>query len=161
MEEIVLALICQEYDIEESFLLSNRKFDVILNALATMTFMLVTDYDKTVIQVHDFYVKKGMNRSRSALYHHIKICKRRDMASEAFREIRASIINGVELAQEKNITHTASNVIYETKGRVISKLVALDNISNIISLEKQIDNLLKAEFLNTKQFEEKTKTWLA
>ena len=159
MEDLVLALICQELEIEEDFLLSDRKFKKISYALSLMTYILVTNCKMTVAEVIVYYNKKGLNRTRTSLYHHLKVCTKRDKTSDDFRFVHESIINSLSIAEEQGIVDNGDRNNHEAKGRLISKIVCLENISNVFSIEKQVDSLLKAEFINETQFKE-TKAWV-
>ena len=71
-EEILLALVCQEFDIEEDLLFCNSRHDRIQNPIAMLTYLLFTEYGKSVAEAHSFYEKHGYKKTRPTLYSYLR-----------------------------------------------------------------------------------------
>lgn len=160
MEEILLSLICSEFEMEESFLFSNSQHSDLLDAISMMTYLFITEYGYTVGGVHKFYVSKGYNKTRPTLYGHRRRAHDNIRGSNYFRVKAGSLIEGVSIAKEKGMIIPTEDDIHSMKGRIMSKLVALKGSKYLSRVESQLDSYLKAEFINTTQFEEKTESWL-
>jgi hypothetical protein len=161
MKEILLALVCQEFDIEEGLMLSRSRHDIIQNSLSMCTYILVTHYKKSIIEVHDFYKTKGFTKQREVLYNQIKRAHKNIRQYDAYRERQSSLIEGVEIALAQGIVIPTEADIHAMKGRIVSKMMALRDHANLTKMENQIDTYIKSEFVNTGQYGKKEKeTWL-
>ena len=152
MEEILLKLICEEYEMEEEYLFSVLRKGNVQEAMATMTYILVVKYDWKVSKVHKFYVTKGYNKTRSALYNQIKNGKKNLIKYEYSRivlerivdELEQSISNGTVVIEEDKELHLI-------RGRLITKLMSVDRIKDLYALENLLDKNLQFNFIKKKR----------
>lgn len=162
MEEILLALTCQEFDIEEDLLMCNSRHDRIQNPLGMLTYLLFTEYDKSVVEVHRFYTTHGYEKTRATLYCYLRRGERNIKRFQSYRDLRDSLIEGVEIAKNHGIIEGHEQSLHQITGRIISKLMQLENKSFLFKLERTTDNYLKTEFIEKRQYEKpKDKTWIS
>ena len=162
MEEILLALVCQEFDIEEGLLLSRARHDYIQNAISMYSYIAVTRYQKTVVEAHAFLKSKGYSKNRETLYGQLRRAEHNIKHIYGYREIYSSLIEGVEIALVQGMIIPTESDIHALKGRVVSKMMTLGDFANLTKLEKVVDTYIKAEFIDTRQYEKnpKKETWL-
>jgi hypothetical protein len=162
MEEILLALVCQEFELEEDFILSKCRNHHLQNAISMCTYILVSHYGKTIIEVHNFYVSKGYKKTRATLYRNMKRAHHNIRQYSSFRELKSSLIEGVEIALVQGLIVPTDEDIHAMKGRIVSKMMTLRDHTYLTKMESQVDSYIKAEFINKRQYEKnpKKETWL-
>lgn len=164
MEKILVALVCQEYEIEEFFLFSSSRCDEVLKPLGTLTYLLVTKYHKTVKEVWEFYKTMGYPKGQHTLYGHIIKTRKRIRRNSQLREMHSSLIEGVTIAQNGGILINPDD-LHSIMGRIICKVTSLKDAENVANIEKHLDLYIKTEFINKGQYEEeenfKKKAWFA
>lgn len=160
-EEILLALVCQEFDIEEDFLFSGTRCDRVQNPIGMLIYLLSTEYGKSILEIHHFFKKHGYTKTRPTLYTNLRRGERNLKRFQSYRDLRDSLIEGVEIAKEHGVVEGHEQSLYEITGRIIAKLMQLESKDFLFKLERATDNFLKSEFIETKQYEKpKDKTWI-
>tara|TARA_R110000851_G_scaffold27764_4_gene77860 strand:+ start:3017 stop:3520 length:504 start_codon:yes stop_codon:yes gene_type:complete len=160
MKEILLSLICQEYDVEESYIMSTSRDDIIQEPLAMMSYILAIDYGITVVHIHEFYKSKGFPKQRQTVYGQIRRAQKNFRRSSAYNDMKSSLIHGLEMALNTGIIELNED-IYAIRGRVVHKLMALDDSRVLGKVERQLNSYLKTEFIKKGQFEEnKKEAWV-
>lgn len=148
MEEILLKLICEEYDINEEYLFSILRRGKVQEALGMMTYILVVRYGWKVSKVYEFYVSKGFNKTRPCLYNHLKRGSYNIDYYEYSRVVLERVVAEVEEAKQFNIVSVPEEEnLYLTRGRVMTKLLSVKSLGQLATFEHMLDKQLQVNYL--------------
>lgn len=150
MEEILLKLICEEYDISEEYLFSILRRGKVTEALGMMTYILVIRYGWEVTRVYNFYVTKGYNKTRPCLYNHLKRGTRNIDYYDYSRVVLERIVSEVDEAKQLNVVGVPEEEnLYLTRGRIMTKLLSVKSLGQLSTFEHMLDKQLQVNYLKT------------
>jgi hypothetical protein len=152
MEEILLNLICQEYEIEQEKLFSISRKEEIMIPLSMMTYVLHVRFNWNVASIHLFYKKKGYPKKRDNLYNLLKRSSNGIQYYSDWKNTYDSLVKGVELAKSKGVTVEEDAYLHIIRGRITAKLFALKNQTNLDKVEFLLDKALQTEFITEGQY---------
>ena len=155
MEEILLNLICQEYEIDQERLFSKSRNDDIIKPIAMMTYILHVNKGWEVASIHLFYTRKGYTKTRATLYHLIKKASHEIQFYSMWKEAYDSIVKGIELAKSAGVIVEEDAYLHSVRGRVTAKLFRVTKHTNLDKVEFLIDRILQTEFITEGQYNEK------
>lgn len=148
MEEILLKLICEEYDINEECLFSVLRKGKVQEALGMMTYILVIRYGWKVVKAHNFYVSKGYKKTRSCLYNQLKVGTNSVDYYEYSRVVLERIVADLEQARQTNVVDVPEEEnLYLTRGRVMTKLLSVKSLGQLATFEHILDKQLQVNYL--------------
>lgn len=153
MEEILLNLICQEYEIDQERLFSNSRKEDIINSISMMTYILHVNKGWEVSSIHTFYTRKGYPKTRATLYHLLKKASHQIQFYSMWRETYDSIVKGVELANSRGVIVEEDSYLHSVRGRITLKLFAINKHTNLDKVEFLIDKILQTEFITEGQYD--------
>ncbi len=153
MEEILLNLICQEYDIPQDRLFSISSEDSVVEPLAMMTYILNVRYNWKVASIHLFYKSKSYPKKRANLYNLLKRASDNIQYYSYARNTYDSIVHGVDLAKSRGTIVEEEAYLHSIRGRIVAKLYALKRETNLDKVEFLLDKTLQAEFITEGQYE--------
>lgn len=153
MEEILLRLICQEFDIEESYLFGTTREDTVIDPLSMMTFILHAKYDWKVASIHLFYKNKGYKKTRSALYNLLKRASNSINYYGYYKNTYESVVHGLELAKRNGTYVKEEDDTHILRGRILSKVFTIRHTSNLSHIEFLLDKVLQTEFITEGQYD--------
>ena len=152
LEEILLTLICEEFDVDESFIFSETRDDDKQDMLAMFVYIANVVHGKPIKGVYKFMVEKGYPKTRACLYNYLKRGRRRVEWNAHFRFAYNGIVQRLKSVLDTGLTReetTDERVKNETVGRLVTKIFKLSSKQCLLSVERHLDNCLKAELLKT------------
>lgn len=148
MEEILLKLICQEYEVTQEYLFSDARRGKIQEPLNMMTYILSVRYGWETAKIHKFYVSKGSKKGKASLYHHLKKGAHDTHFYEYSRVVLERIVSDVDQARQINVLEDPSKKeIYSVRGRIMTKLTSVKSLGRLCEFEHILDKHLQVNYL--------------
>lgn len=157
----LLTLISDELEIPVSALLSKSQEHKIFKGLTMATYILSNYYGLKPTEIAEEYHKLGWMKSRMAIYRSLSRSNSFYASDSDYRFYIASFVDKLDLAENsKVISKHEDEKIYTVKGRILSKLISVDNGAHLIRLEKFLDVFLKRMYIEETQYKKNEKEWL-
>ena len=153
MEEILLNLICQEYEITQERMFARARGDEQVIPLSMMTYILHVRFNWEVASIHLFYKKKGYPKGRANLYNLLKKSSHNIQFYSDVKNTYDSLVRGVEIAKSKGSVVEKEDYLHGVRGRITSKLFSIKNRGNLDKVEFLLDKALQSEFITERQYE--------
>jgi len=150
LEEILISLICEEYSIEESFMLSETRDDDKQDMLAMFVYIANVVHGKPIKGIYKFMTERGYKKTRACLYTYLKRARKRVEWNAHFRFVYNSIVRRLKVVLDTGLTSQETEderIRDEDLGRLVKKLFRLTSSQSFNSTERHLDNCLKAELL--------------
>ncbi len=149
-EELLLTLVCQEFDVTEGEIFDETRESDKQDILAMFVHIGHNNHGKTVKGLYKFMQSRGYPKSRACLYNYLKRAKRLIEWNLTFRVAHNSITASLRQALESpihKIHEDDTRIAHETFGRLFSKIYLLKQGQNLTALERHLDTYLKSELL--------------
>lgn len=155
MEEILLNLICQEYEISQEKLFSKSREEDIIYPLSMMAYILHVRFNWDVASVHSFFKKKGYLKTRANLYNLLKKSSHNIQFFGSWKNTYDSLVCGIEMAQSIGTIVEKEDYLHSVRGRITAKLFSIQNRGNLDKVEFLLDKSLQSEFITEGQYEKR------
>lgn len=150
LEEILISLICEEFNIEEAFMLSETRDDDKQDMLAMFVYIANVVHGKPIKGIYKFMADRGYKKTRACLYTYLKRARKRVEWNAHFRFIYNNIVRRLKVVLDTGLTSKETDderIRDEDLGRLVKKLFRLTSSQSFNSTERHLDNCLKAELL--------------
>lgn len=153
MIDLLVKLICYEYDITKDLLMSRTQAGKITKALAMMSYILHVDKDIKVSDIYKEYVKRGYKKGRATIYNQIKTGLNLIDSSSYSYTIYKSLLDNLDNAKEDKVFTEYDTEFHTLLGRIFQKMYNVKRLRHLDSIEKNIDEFLQTEFLHIGSFD--------
>jgi len=153
MIDLLVKLICYEYDITKDLLMSRTQAGKITKALAMMSYILHVDKDIKVSDIYKEYVKRGYKKGRATIYNQIKSgLDLIDSGSYSYA-LYKSLLDSLDNAKEDKVFTEYDTEFHTLLGRIFQKMYNVKRLRHLDNIEKNIDEFLQTEFLHIGSFD--------
>lgn len=153
MIDLLVKLICYEYDITKDLLMSRTRVGKVTKALAMMSYILHVDKDIKVSDIYKEYVKRGYKKGRPTIYNQISSGLDVIDASSYSYSLYKSLLDNLDNAKEDKVFSEYDTEFHTILGRIFQKVYNVKRLRHLDSIEKNIDEFLQTEFLHIGSFD--------
>lgn len=143
--DLLIKLSCEEHGILEKQMFSDTKKHSYLKAQYVVTYILYTDFEIGMTQIHRIFSKRGYNKNRSSLYNGVKLAKRNIKKRGDFYYTYEYILEEVLNFSKEEVKKEGDNWKYALKGRVFTLLNKVEEVSSLKDIERLITMKLYEE----------------
>ncbi len=150
LEEILISLVCEEFDVDEKFILSETRDDDKQDMLAMFVYIANVVHGKPIKGIYKFMVERGYKKTRACLYTYLKRARKRVEWNAHFRFVYNNIVRRLKVVLDTGLSSNETQderIRDEDLGRLVKKLFRFTSKQSFLSTERHIDNCLKAELL--------------
>ena len=153
MIDLLMKLVCYEYNITEELLMSRTRVKEVTEALAMMSYILHVDRDMKVSEIHKEYVSKGFKKGRATIYNQVRRgCNLIDSSSYSYG-IYKILKDSLEKVGEDRVFREYDTEFHTILGRIFQKMYNVKRLRHLDNIESSIDNFLQTEFLHLGSFD--------
>ena len=154
MIDLLIKLICYEFDMTEKMLMSKSKSNLVTEPLSMMSYILHADKDMKVAEIYKAYLKRGFKKKRATIYNQVKVGFKLTESSSYFYSIYKGIKDDLNKADENGVAPQHDTELHTILGRILHKISNVKSLRHLDNIESTIDGFLQVEFLNVGSFEE-------
>jgi hypothetical protein len=153
MIDLLVKLICYEYDITKDLLMSRTRVGKVTKALAMMSYILHVDKDIKVSDIYKEYAKRGYKKGRATIYNQIKSGLDVIDASSYSYSLYKGLLDNLDDAKEEKVFTEYDTEFHTILGRIFQKMYNVKRLRHLDSIEKNINEFLETEFLHIGSFD--------
>lgn len=153
MIDLLVKLICYEYDITKDLLMSRTQVGKVTKALAMMSYILHVDKDIKVSDIHKEYVNRGYKKGRATIYNQVRSGLGVIDSNSYYYNSYKSLLDNLDNAGEDKVFSEYDTEFHTILGRIFQKMYNVKRLRHLDSIEKNIDEFLQAEFLHIGRFD--------
>lgn len=154
MIDLLMKMICYEFDITEKILMSKSQSNFVTEPLSMMSYILHADGDMEVSKIYKEYLKRGYKKKRATIYNQVKVGFRLTESNSYFYNMYKGIKDDLEKADDDGVAPQYDTELHTVLGRILQKVGNIKSLRHLDSIESNIDTFLHTEFFHVGDFDE-------
>lgn len=158
MIDLLVKLICYEFDTTEKMLMSKSKSNFVTEPLSMMSYILHADKNMEVSDIYKAYLKRGYKKKRATIYNQVKVGFRLTESNSYLYNIYKVIKDNLKEADDSGVAPQYDTELHTILGRILNKISNVKSLRHLDSIESTVDTFLHTELLHAGSFDDdKTK----
>lgn len=154
MVDLLIKLVCYEYEVEENMLFSSTRVGYIVEPLSLIAYILHTENDMNAADIQREFSKRGSKKKRAGVYYQIR--KGFDLVNNDSSKYRTYkfILDSLRDAKDEKVYVETDTSFHTTLGRILQKIYNVKSLRHLNSIESTVESFLQTEFLHVGDFKE-------